>query len=69
MSKMKRNKSIRAVGNIGNRILILVKHGNKPFISEEQGNRQPSGRASLSRQDERKLAIVNLCMNQKVHPK
>ena len=53
----------QAVGNIGNRILILVKHGNKPFILEDQGNR------SLSRQDEREKAIVNVCMNQKVHPK
>ena len=34
MSKMKGNREtikFRAVGKIGNRILILVKHGNKPF--------------------------------------
>ena len=44
MSKMKGNMETNQISgcreqNIGNRILILVKHGNKPFISEEQGNR------------------------------
>ena len=41
MSKMNGNRETNQIsgGNIGNRILILVKHGNKPFISEEQGYR------------------------------
>ena len=37
MSKMKRNREARGAGDIGNIILILVKHGNHLF--QNNGNR------------------------------